>query len=168
MDGLEGVIDLSDQLGNEVISVNVPDGKYVFYALVKVNAFASVINGAPGAAGPILNHMDKQAVNKYLHHMSDTIQAKTGPLSAHIRSMFTDSMELEGCNWATDILEEFKAARVRHLPYLPFMMFKVGLPKRRFGTMNRWRRQNPRIRRRNPPDALRLRTDQSRIAARTL
>mgnify|MGYP002570326658 FL=1 len=127
MDGLEGVIDLSDQLGNEVISVNVPDGKYVFYALVKVNAFASVINGAPGAAGPILNHMDKQAVNKYLHHMSDTIQAKTGPLSAHIRSMFTDSMELEGCNWATDILEEFKKRRGYDIfPYLPFMMFKVG------------------------------------------
>ena len=127
MDGLEGVIDLSDQLGNEVISVNVPDGKYVFYALVKVNAFASVINGAPGAAGPILNHMDKQAVNKYLHHMSDTIQAKTGPLSTHIRSMFTDSMELEGCNWATDILEEFKKRRGYDIfPYLPFMMFKVG------------------------------------------
>ena len=127
MYGLEGVIDLSDQLGNEVISVNVPDGKYVFYALVKVNAFASVINGAPGAAGPILNHMDKQAVNKYLHHMSDTIQAKTGPLSAHIRSMFTDSMELEGCNWATDILEEFKKRRGYDIfPYLPFMMFKVG------------------------------------------
>ncbi len=127
MDGLEGVIDLSDQLGNEVISVNVPDGKYVFYALVKVNAFASVINGAPGAAGPILNQLDKQAVNKYLHHMSDTIQAKTGPLSTHIRSMFTDSMELEGCNWATDILEEFKKRRGYDIfPYLPFMMFKVG------------------------------------------
>ena len=77
MDGIDQVIDLSDQIGNEVIRVEVPEGKYVFYALVKVNAFASVINGAPGAAGPILNHMDKAAVNKYLHHMSDTIQAKT-------------------------------------------------------------------------------------------
>ena len=127
MDGIDQVIDLSDQIGNEVIRVEVPEGKYVFYALVKVNAFASVINGAPGAAGPILNHMDKAAVNKYLHHMSDTIQAKTGPLKNHIRSMFTDSMELEGCNWASDILEEFKRRRGYDIfPYLPFMMFKVG------------------------------------------
>lgn len=127
MDGIDQVIDLSDQIGNEVIRVEVPEGKYVFYALVKVNAFASVINGAPGAAGPILNHMDKAAVNKYLHHMSDTIQTKTGPLKNHIRSMFTDSMELEGCNWASDILEEFKRRRGYDIfPYLPFMMFKVG------------------------------------------
>lgn len=127
MDGIDQVVDFSDQLDSKVIRVEVPKGKYVFYALVKVNAFASVINGAPGAAGPILNHMDKAAVNKYLHHMSDTIQAKTGPLKNHIRSMFTDSMELEGCNWTSDILEEFKRRRGYDIfPYLPFMMFKVG------------------------------------------
>ena len=127
MDSLEGVIDLSDQLGNEVISVNVPDGKYVFYALVKVNAFASVINGAPGAAGPILNHMDKKAVRKYLDHMADTIQNRIGPLKNYVRAMFTDSMELEGSNWTGDFAEQFRLRRGYDLmPYLPFMMFKVG------------------------------------------
>ncbi len=127
MSNLSQVIELSDQRKNETIKFEVPEGKYVFYALVKFNSFANVINGAPGAAGSILNHMDKAAVRKYLDHMSDTIQKKTGPLSNHLRSFFTDSMELEACNWTGDLAEEFKKRRgYDMMPYLPFTMFKVG------------------------------------------
>lgn len=127
MSGLAQVIELSDKRKDEVIRVEVPKGKYVLYALVKVDSFANVINGAPGAAGPILNHMDKVAVRKYLDHMSDTIQKKTGPLSNHLRAFFTDSMELEGCNWGADLSEEFKKRRGYDImPYLPFILFKVG------------------------------------------
>jgi hypothetical protein len=127
MAGLEQVIDLSDKKDDEIIAVNIPEGKHVFYALVKIDSFASVINGAPGAAGPILDHMNKAAVRKYLNHMSDTIQKRTGPLSNHLRAFFTDSMELEGCNWCADLPEEFKKRRGYDImPYLPFTMFKVG------------------------------------------
>ena len=59
--------------------------------------------------------------------MSDTIEKKTGPLSKHLRAFFTDSMELEGCNWTADFAEEFKKRRGYELmPWLPFIMFKVG------------------------------------------
>lgn len=127
MNGLDQVIDLSSKSKDEVIRVDIPEGKYVFYALVKFDSFASVINGAPGAAGPILNHMDEKAVYKYLRHMSDTIQKKTGPLSHYLRSFFTDSMELEGCNWTDDFAAEFSKRRGYDLmPWLPFTMFKVG------------------------------------------
>jgi hypothetical protein len=127
MSGLDQVIEFSDKRKDEIIRIDIPAGKYVFYALVKVNSFANVINGAPGAAGHILNHMDKAAVRKYLDHMSDTIQKKTGPLSKHLRAFFTDSMELEGCNWTGDLAEEFKKRRGYDvMPYLPFTMFKVG------------------------------------------
>jgi len=127
MSGLDQVVELSDKRKDEIIRVEVPIGKYVLYTLVKVNSFASVINGAPGAAGPILNHMDKMAVRKYLDHMSDTIQKKTGPLSNHLRAFFTDSMELEGSNWTRDLAEEFKKRRGYDImAYLPFIMFKVG------------------------------------------
>jgi hypothetical protein len=118
MRGLDQVMELSDKKNNEIIRVEVPAGKYVLYALV---------NGAPGAAGPILNHMDKKAVRKYLDHMSDTIQKKTGALSNHLRASFTDSMELEGCNWSDDLAAEFQKRRgYDMMPYLPFTMFKVG------------------------------------------
>ena len=127
MSGLDQVIDLSNKRNDEMIRIDVPEGKHVLYALVKVNSFANVINGAPGAAGHILNHMDKAAVRKYLDHMSDTIQKKTGPLSNHLRAFFTDSMELEGSNWTGDLAEEFKKRRgYDMMPYLPFTMFKVG------------------------------------------
>lgn len=127
MSSLDQVIELSDQSDKELIKVQVPEGKHVFYALVKVNSFAAVINGAPGAAGPIVNHMDKEAVKRYLDKMSNTIQKKTGPLSNHLRSFFTDSMELEGSNWTYDFPEEFQRRRGYDLmQYLPFIMFKVG------------------------------------------
>jgi hypothetical protein len=127
MNSLDQVTELSHLRNDKVISADVPAGKHVFYALVKVSSFASVINGAPGASGPILNHMDKAAVRKYLEHMSDTIQKKTGPLSNHLRAFFTDSMELEGCNWTKDFAEEFKKRRGYDImAWLPFIMFKVG------------------------------------------
>ena len=121
------VIDFSERLNKDLIKIDVPRGKHVLYALVRVDSFASVINGAPGAAGPILDHMDKNAVRKYLDHMSDTIQKRMEPLSGHLRALFTDSMELEGCNWSKDFASEFKKRRGYDLlPYLPFILFKVG------------------------------------------
>ena len=127
LNSLDDTIDLNDKIQNELITVEVPKGKHFLYSLVRVKSFASVINGAPGAAGPILNHMDSKAVRKYLDHMSDTIQQQTGPLSKHIRALFTDSMELEGCNWTDDFPEAFREKRgYEIMPWLPFIMFKVG------------------------------------------
>lgn len=121
------VKDLSHQIKSGYITATIPKGKYVLYALVKIDGFLEVINGAPGADGPVLNHYDKAAVTKYLTHMSDGIQRKLGPLSKHIRAFFTDSMELEGANWTADMLDEFKKRRGYDLmPYLPFTQFKVG------------------------------------------
>lgn len=124
---LSETIDLSGNINDDVITVDVPQGDWQLYALVKYESFACVINGAPGAAGSILNHMDAAAVRHYLDNMADTIEGKIGPLSSHLRAFFVDSMELEGCNWTSDFAEEFKARRGYDLmPWLPFTMFEVG------------------------------------------
>lgn len=124
---LSETIDLSGNIKDDVITVDVPKGDWQLYALVKYESFACVINGAPGAAGSILNHMDAAAVRHYLDNMADTIEGKIGPLSSHLRAFFVDSMELEGCNWTSDFAEEFKARRGYDLmPWLPFTMFEVG------------------------------------------
>ncbi len=124
---LADVADLSGKIGKEEMVIDVPEGKHVLYALVKFNAFAAVINGAPGAAGSILNHMDREAVNRYLHRMSDTMQNRIGPLKNYLRALFTDSMELEGSNWTADFAAEFeKRCGYDLMPYLPFILFKVG------------------------------------------
>ncbi len=124
---LDGVKDITNQVKTGFITATIPKGKYVLYTLVKIHGFLEVINGAPGANGPVLNHYNKAAVSKYLNHMSEGIQKKTGPLSKHIRAFFTDSMELEGANWTADMEAEFKKRRGYDLmPYLPFTQFKVG------------------------------------------
>lgn len=127
MTAVETTIDFSGQINNDIIKIDVPEGKHCIYALVKFKSFAKVINGAPGASGSILNHLNKRAVESYLNRMSSAMQDKIGPLTNYLRALFTDSMELEGCNWCEDFPAEFKKRCGYDLmPYLPFIMFKVG------------------------------------------
>ena len=117
---VEGPID-------SVFTVDVPEGEYTLAALVKINGFLEVINGAPGAAGPVLDHFNIEAVNRYLYNMSDKIEAQIGPLKGNIRALFTDSMELEGANWTSDMAEEFQKRYGYDITeWLPFILFKIG------------------------------------------
>lgn len=125
---LQQAKDVTAEFAKGNYSFDTPsEGKYQLYAMVQFDSFASVINGAPGAAGSILDHMNQGAVTRYLNHMYDAIQAKTGPLSHWLRSFFVDSMELEGTNWTSDFRAEFLRRRGYDVvPWLPFTMFKVG------------------------------------------
>ena len=117
---VEGPID-------SVFTIEVPEGEYTLAALVKINGFLEVINGAPGAAGPVLDHFNAEAVNRYLYNMSDKIEAQIGPLKGNIRALFTDSMELEGANWTNDMAEEFQKRYGYDITeWLPFVLFKIG------------------------------------------
>lgn len=112
---------------DSIITIEVPEGNYTLAALVKINGFLEVINGAPGAAGPVLDHFNTEAVNRYLYNMSDKIEAQIGPLKGHIRALFTDSMELEGANWTSDMAEEFQKRYGYDITeWLPFILFKIG------------------------------------------
>jgi hypothetical protein len=120
-------ISLDDQLARETIVVDVPEGRHVLYYVVKLTGYMAVINGAPGAAGPVLNHYSKPAVERYLNRLSNVLTEKIGPMGDHLRAMFCDSMELEGANWNDDLPEEFEERRgYSLLPYLPFVLKKVG------------------------------------------
>ena len=111
---------------DEVVAVSVPDGEHILYAIVKVTGFQAVINGAPGAAGPVLNHYNQTAVEKFLNRMSDNLFPKLSGLKG-FRAMFCDSMELEGANWCHDFAEQFMRRNGYDIsPYLPFILFKVG------------------------------------------
>jgi hypothetical protein len=111
---------------SQTVTVDVPEGEHVLYALVKVTGFQSVINGAPGAAGPVLNHYNTEAVEKFLNRMSDHLFPAIQGLKG-FRGLFCDSMELEGANWYSDFPEEFKRRKGYDVtPYLPFILYKVG------------------------------------------
>ena len=123
---LSEAVDVTDRVRNGVLKMKVPSGNWQVYYMVKYNSFASVINGAPGAAGPILDHMNADAVRRYLDRMTDRIEGRLGPVSKYLRAFFVDSMELEGANWTGDFAEQFKARRGYDiLPWLPFTMFKL-------------------------------------------
>ncbi len=112
---------------DSIITIDVPEGEYTLAALVKINGFLEVINGAPGAAGPVLDHFNTEAIDRYLYNMSDKIEAQIGPLKGNIRALFTDSMELEGANWTNDMAETFQKCYGYDITeYLPFILFKIG------------------------------------------
>ncbi len=120
-------LELMDQVQDGKITVEVPEGKHVLYYLVKLTGFQAVINGAPGAAGPVLNHYNKSAVEKYLNRMSDGLSTIMGSMGDHFRAMFCDSLEMEGANWYDDLPDEFEKRRgYSLLPYLPFVLYKIG------------------------------------------
>jgi alpha-L-rhamnosidase len=123
LNSLQDVKDIPVGTGKKTYRIPVPSGSHMLYGLVEFDGFSEVINGAPGADGPVLNHYHKAAVEKYLHRMSDAI----GPLARHIRCFFTDSLELEGANWCEDMEKEFLSRRGYALtPYLPFILYKTG------------------------------------------
>jgi hypothetical protein len=108
------------------VVIDVPEGEHVLYTLAKVTGFQSVINGAPGASGPVLNHYNGEAVDKFLNRMSDHLFPAIQGLKG-FRAMFCDSMELEGANWCHDFPEEFKRRKGYDVtPFLPFILYKVG------------------------------------------
>ncbi|HMH23933.1 MAG TPA: glycosyl hydrolase [Puia sp.] len=127
MDSFTEGTGLDDLLDKEQLDIEVPPGDHVLYYLVKVTGFQSVIQGALGANGPVINHYEQAAVQNYLDRFSDKLTARLGPLNVYFRAFFTDSIELEGANWCSDMFEQFKQRKGYDLkPYFPYMLFKVG------------------------------------------
>jgi hypothetical protein len=121
------VKDLNSYIDKEVIKITVPEGNHALCAIVKINGFMQVINGAPGATGPVLNHYNRAFVREYLDRMSEAVEKRIGPISGKIRAVFTDSLELEGSNWTFDMPEQFRQRRGYDLiRYLPLILFKTG------------------------------------------
>lgn len=114
-------------IDNDLLEVDVPKGDHVLYYVIKLTGYMAVINGAPGASGPVLNHYNQIAVEAYLNRISNILTGKIGNMGTYIRAMFCDSMELEGANWNDDLPQEFQKRRGYALePYLPFVLKKVG------------------------------------------
>ena len=120
-------INLNTQIKNDSIKINVPEGNHVLYYLIKFTGYQSVIQGALGANGPVINHYDKTAVENYLNGFGNKLKGKLGPLDNYFRAFFTDSIELEGANWCGDMFDQFKQRRGYDVePYFPFILHKVG------------------------------------------
>ncbi|MBQ6070441.1 MAG: glycoside hydrolase family 2 [Bacteroidales bacterium] len=110
-----------------VYRFDVPVGNYTISALVTIRGFMAVMNGAPGASGPVVDHYNRQAVCNYFERMSSAIEKHLGKsLSAYLRALFIDSFELEGANWNDRFAEDFQNRYHYDVtPYLPFFLRKT-------------------------------------------
>ena len=95
MNDLDRVVSLDGQLKEDQLTIDVPEGPHVLYFLVKITGFMAVINGAPGASGPVLNHYAQAAEQKYLDRISDKLTPRLGHLGDYFRAFFTAG--LDGC-----------------------------------------------------------------------
>ncbi len=129
------IIDLTEkyQKSNQLI-YEVPDGEFelVYGFLQRGNR--EVMHGAPGAAGPVMNHYSKIITLEYLNRLNKISEDTGIPLNKLIRALFCDSIELDGANWTdglTDIF--FQTYNYRLDPYFPFIFYD---PFRGYSTEN--------------------------------
>jgi hypothetical protein len=130
---LDNIIDVTSEVKNNTLKYKAGGQDYVLVFVYNERNFKSVYLGSPGADGPIMDHYKTDAVRAYLNRLK-AIEKETGlPLSALIRALFCDSIELGGSNWTDDMKEQFEAQNGYDItPWLPFVIQPDG--KNRYET----------------------------------
>ncbi|WP_298551398.1 glycosyl hydrolase [uncultured Algibacter sp.] len=101
-------------------------GNYVLsYGLIQQN-FRDVTLGAPGGAGPVMDHYKKEITLAYLNRMKKISERSGILLSNLIRAIFCDSIEVSGANW-TDGFENlfFETYGYKLDNWLPFIFYQA-------------------------------------------
>ena len=120
------VIDLTefkDEAGRLTYKIETPGNYLLSYGLIQQN-FRDVTLGAPGGAGPVMDHYKKEITLMYLSRLKE-ISERTGiPLSDLIRAVFCDSIEVSGANWTDGFAELFYTAYGYRMDnWMPFLFY---------------------------------------------
>lgn len=121
----EEIVDLRDEFKkNNQLNVKVPPGEYTLVYGILQRSNREVMHGAPGAAGPVMNHYEREITQAYLNRLNKISDDTGTPLSKLIRALFCDSIELDGANW-TDGFGEifFETYHYRLEPWFPFIFY---------------------------------------------
>lgn len=117
------LISLIDSEGD--LDYTVPSGSYyLVYGFVQ-KGHRQVLHGAPGAAGPVMDHYRRDITLAYLNRLKKISEDTGIPLNKLIRALFCDSIELAGANW-TDGFEEIflKTYGYDLKPWFPFIFYE--------------------------------------------
>ena len=122
VENLEDIKDITDEILKG--SISIPPGEFEISVISWRNKFREVMHGAPGGNGPVLDHFNKSAVEKYLNRTSEGLKPILGEdFGKSIRSMFCDSIELSGANWTADFIKEFEKRNGYDVwEYLPMIL----------------------------------------------
>ena len=93
--------------GTELVDLQVPEGDWKLTFFV-ISMHRNRV-GKPGrnAEGRVIDHCSRHAMDTFLTHMVEPIAQKV----PGIRAYFCDSIEVEGHNWSSVLLSEFKKRR---------------------------------------------------------
>jgi hypothetical protein len=102
-------------------------GNYLLsYGLIQQN-FRDVTLGAPGGAGPVIDHYKKEMTLAYLNRMKKISERSGIPLSNLIRAIFCDSIEVSGANWTDDFENMFFETYGYKLDnWMPFVFYQAN------------------------------------------
>lgn len=117
-------LDLTDKVAsNGKLNWTAPQGEdYKLVALFIGKTLQKVKRAAPGGAGYVLNHFDKDAVMRYFGKFDKAFAENKVP---YPNSFFNDSYEVYGADWTPDLLGEFEMRRGYKLQdYFPQLLAK--------------------------------------------
>ncbi len=130
------ILDFTDEfIENNRLDLTVPAGQYELVYGILQRSNREVMHGAPGAAGPVMNHYEKKITRAYLNRLNKISEDTGTPLSDLIRALFCDSIELDGANW-TDGFEELFSETYNYSlePWFPFIFYDpyTGYPEENY------------------------------------
>jgi len=106
----------------------VPEGAYELVYGILQKGYRKVVHGAPGGAGNVMDHYRADVTQAYLDRLNRISQETGVPLSALVRALFCDSVELDGSNWTQGLSDLFFIEYGYKLePWLPFVFYDLYL-----------------------------------------
>ncbi|MFA5292746.1 MAG: glycosyl hydrolase [Phycisphaerae bacterium] len=118
-------IELKDKIQPDgSVEFEIPAGEHILYTGTYREGFIVVNISAPGGEGPVIDHLSKPALDKYLANFEKALEPYLGKeIGENLRSLHCDSFEFTGANWTADLAQEFEKRRGYSLePYLPFVI----------------------------------------------
>lgn len=116
------VLDLTDNVDEKgKLNWSAPEGKgWRLIALFVGKTGQKVKRAAPGGEGFVLDHLDRDAVRRYLERFDKAFAENNTPFP---NTFFNDSYEVYGADWTPTLLNEFEKRRSYKLQdYLPDLL----------------------------------------------
>lgn len=109
---------------NGSITFTIPSGPHILYTGTYREGFIVVNIAAPGGEGPVIDHLNRAALDNYLANFENALKPYLGTqIGLNLRSLHCDSFELTNANWTSDFVQEFQNRRGYSIePYLPFII----------------------------------------------
>ena len=106
------------------LNYEVGKGSFLYvYGMVQ-KGHREVMHGALGASGPVMDHYRQSVTSAYLSRLLKISEDTGIPLSALVRALFCDSIELGGANWTEYFNYIFlKKYGYQLEPYYPFIFY---------------------------------------------